>query len=92
MDFILSDNVKVRYSKGERRIFAALNSKKRAHTEEVLNAIYGRGGSPFHGRQIVLGSLNSLLKKIDVNREKFRLRKGERSGPYSIEWWLEKRK
>lgn len=92
MAFILSDRAGVKYSPGEKRLFALLPSDSTPVTSERLTAERYRGNSvPFNARKITIGLLSSLSRKIDRNKEPFKLIKGPRAGPHSIELWLEKR-
>jgi len=44
-----------------------------------------------HPRNAVSGTMRALIKKVARNREDFRIKRTPRSGPYSIEYWVEKR-
>lgn len=90
MDFILSENVKLRYSKGERSLFATLpRNGKQVTTAVMAVRLHGRG-NPM-GRIRVIGTLRSLIRKINENDEMFRIKRERRSGPHPIRVWLEAR-
>ena len=92
MAFTLSDNATVRYSAGERSVFALLpKSGATVSTSIILAKAYKDKREPFNGRKIILSALNSLVRKIEYNDEPFRLKKTERSGPIPMRFWLEKK-
>jgi hypothetical protein len=55
-------------------------------TSDLASRIHGKAR---HGRVRIVGALNSLMYKARVNREPFRIRREERSGPHPISVWLE---
>ena len=79
---------KVDYSEHERALFAAVSEHRGpVSTSDLIHLSRG-----FHKRQSILASLSTLGRKIEVNKERFRLRRSKQRGPHPIEWWLEKRK
>jgi hypothetical protein len=58
-------------------------------TEELTKKRYAGETVPFNARMIVLGALTNLIRKVDYNREDFRIVKGIRKGPAPIEVWVE---
>lgn len=92
MDFTLSGDPPVRYSNQERVIFDALpKDGSRISSLELIGRVYKRGQTPFHARTIVVGCARSLLKKIEHNKEPFRLAKTKPAGPTPVQFWLEPR-
>lgn len=84
----LNPDSKVRYSEGEKRLFALLGKEPLTSTI-IAKKYYGRGEVPYHSRKIIIGLISSLQRKTKVNRETVRVAKSERKGPYPIEVWLE---
>lgn len=85
----LSDDGAVKYSPGEKKIFTLLPAKQKT-TSDIAIDYYGKGKVPYHGRQIVVGLLSSLQRKVRLNREPFRIMKTKRSGPIPMSFWVEK--
>lgn len=88
MKFKLKSDGKVKYSNGEQACFKALSAQARSSTD-ILGKIYPKNGVPYNGRKIVIGQLASLRRKMQANREPFKLLNTERSGPHPMEFWLE---
>lgn len=88
MAFTLRNNG-VRYSPAEQKLFALLPRGRRNAilTTDLAHQLHGRRAP--HGRAQVIGTAKSLLRKMRLNREPFRLRKTERSGPYPVFIWVE---
>jgi hypothetical protein len=61
-------------------------------TEELAKKRYAREEVPFNSVAIVRATLSNLMRKVDRNKESFRIRKGKRRGPYAQEVWAEKRR
>jgi len=57
-------------------------------TDEWMHATKRRIRYP---RNAVSGTMRALIKKVARNREDFRIKRTPRGGPYSIEYWVEKR-
>jgi len=90
----LTSSGAVPYSAAEKAIFKCLSKRKRTtaelvsrrYTERVLvtEPLFDPAGS-------VRGALRTLAKKVEANREPFRIMKEGRRGPNSISYWLEER-
>jgi hypothetical protein len=80
------------YSETEKKLFKILKSLKgrQISTEELTAKFYG-GDVPFNARTIISGCVNALIKKVEWNKEPFRVCRSERSGPISTLVWLESR-
>lgn len=92
MKFKLRDNgdLRIGYSETERRVFELIPVyPRRASSRDIATRRYG-DDFPYHGHSIVSGVLRSLAEKIEYNKEKFRIVKSKRAGPYPIEFWLER--
>ncbi len=90
MHYSLSDVANVRYSDGEKRLFALLPTNGRKVTTRDLASTLHRGAN--HGRVRVVGTLTSLILKTRANREPFRIRREARNGPHPIGVWIENQK
>lgn len=88
MPFSLSDMATVRYSDGEKRLFALLPQDGRKVTTRYLASTLHRRA--ITGRVRVVGTLRSLMLKTRDNREPFRIRREARNGPHPIGIWIEK--
>jgi hypothetical protein len=85
-----NEAVKVRYSKTERELFKLLPPGGGRIDSIELTAKHYSGEAPFHGKTIVVGLINSLMRKLEANGEPFRICKTGLSGPKPIEFWLQK--
>lgn len=84
---------KIPYSDGEQKLLDLIpKNGSRINTEEITLKRYAKEGEPFNARAIIRATLTQLIRKVDQNREPFRIRKGKRSGPWPIEVWTEKRR
>jgi hypothetical protein len=82
----LKTDGKVRYSKGEQKLFKLLSTRKLSSTELVER--YYNGNETFNSRKIMIGLLRSLGRKMAANRESFKLLSTDRSGPRAMFFWL----
>jgi hypothetical protein len=84
----LSEETKVPYSPFERKVFAKLTKVPKT-TSAITDAIWKEDRNrPTYARQSVLGALNGLLEKSKTNREPFRVKRSERTGPHPIKFWV----
>jgi hypothetical protein len=87
------DNHKIKYSNSEQKILDLIpRDGTPISTEELAVRRYEGEKVPFNSRGIVLATLSQLMRKVDHNRENFRIRKGRRMGPIPLEIWVEKRR
>lgn len=90
--YTLRRDGRVRYSPAEREIFSFLREHPR-DTVVIARLHYGRkngGDVPFNGRQIVIGALRSLERKVRHNGEPFSIESSKRAGPRPMTFWLAK--
>lgn len=82
---------RVTYSTMERSIIEVLRKAegKRVTTNELVEAVYPTDARPLSARQSVLSVVKSLIAKTEARRDTFTVRRSDRSGPRSIEFWLE---
>jgi hypothetical protein len=84
---------KLRYSEAEQKLLDLIPTNgKMITTEELALKRYSHEEVPFNSRAIVLATLTQLIRKVDANRENFKIRKGKRRGPMPSEIWVEKRR
>ena len=84
----------IRYSKKERKLFSLLpQDGSRVDTHKLLKGLARKANGivPFHARTSLVGAMRSLIEKVDLNKEKFKVCKSERSGPNPSEFWVERR-
>jgi len=92
--FTLRDRTELRYSRGERGIFALLpqgGNEPLSSTDLTLRKYKKAAAIPFNGRKIVIGLLASLKKKVEANDEPFRIMSTPRAGPLPISFWVERK-
>lgn len=77
------------YSKGERKIFGLLAPARRS-SADIAERYYRPLHVPMHGRKIIIGLMNSIRRKVVLNKEPFRIMASPRKGPNSIFFWVEK--
>ena len=80
----------IRYSEAEQAILDLLPRNGRTTTDQLVTRRYS-SSPPFNARGIINATLNNLIRKVDFNRETFKIVKGARKGPKSMEVWLENR-
>lgn len=92
MRYILSEKPSIRYSEKEQRLFDILAERRKAPelNKELIPVFFGNE-QPYDA----LGQLNtlsrSLHRKIDYNREPFKLTRIRNPGQREVAWKLEKR-
>jgi hypothetical protein len=87
------EKFKMKYSDSEQRLLNLIPTDGRQITTEQLAAKrYAKEEVPFNSRAIVNATLTQLMRKVDINRENFKIRKGKRRGPAPSLVWVEKRK
>lgn len=91
MAFKLSGEVPHYYSDNEHVLFGFLSRKNHVTTIDLTKQFYSakKQRPPFHARQVVLGMIKGLKRKVALNREDFYIARTERAGPNSVEYWLE---
>lgn len=80
-----------KYSPGERKIFAIL-SRVPVSTISIAEARWQNGDAPVNSRHVIIGAIRSLQRKIEANREPFRIAGTRRLGPKPMSFWLEPRR
>jgi hypothetical protein len=91
MAYSLSENGSVGYSPSERLVFKILNRRSLPTPSTIIvGSFYKEKGSsvPYNSRQIVMGSLRSLVKKLEANKEEFRVKRIKREGNKVLEYQL----
>ena len=82
----------IAYSEAEQKLLDLIPTNgRKITTEELTNKRYTEEEMPFNGQAIVRATLAQLMRKVDANRESFRIRKGKRRGPMPSEVWAERR-
>jgi hypothetical protein len=78
------------YSPSEKNLIELLaaNRGRRLNSLTIVSMSY-QGRRPTHARRSVVSTLNLLAKKMRKNKEKIRIMKTERRGPYPVEFWVE---
>jgi len=81
---------KIKYSPSEEKILKLIpKNGSRVSSEELLKLFYGRKQRPFFARNVIIGTLRSLARKMEKNHDPYRLHKSERKGPKPIDFWIE---
>ena len=92
MSVELSTEREISYSPMERKLFEILkNGDDSLNTVTITEKFYRGRDKPFHGRKIVYSTLTSLKKKVDANREAFRIQTSQRAGSEPLRYWVEAR-
>jgi hypothetical protein len=88
--FTLSGNGRaIKYSDRERDIFRLLPQDGKTIDTNKLVQRYYRKQIPNHPGATIIGTMRSFMRKIERNKEPFRIKKSVRAGPYPIEFWIE---
>jgi hypothetical protein len=84
---------KLKYSESEQKLLNLIpKNGNTITTEELTKKRYRSEEIPFNSRAIIGATLTQLIRKVDRNKENFRIRKGRRRGPMPSEVWVERRK
>jgi hypothetical protein len=90
---VSKDANKLKYSNSEQKLLDLIpRDGTPISTEELADKRYEGEKVPFNSRGIVLATLSQLIRKVDHNKENFKIRKGRRMGPIPLEIWVEKRR
>jgi hypothetical protein len=91
MGYSLSKDSNVRYSKREQLVFSWLSKRQNPVSTDILLEKFqqSNGSDAYHVRNVLIGVLNSLSKKIEENDEPFRIKKSARKGPHPMEFRVE---
>jgi len=83
---------KIEYSPTEKSLLDLLPPGGKAiSSEELVDRHYSGDEKPFNARQSIVTTMTSLIKKVEHNREPYRIIKAKRSGPYPMEYKKVKR-
>ena len=89
--FQLSEAPAIKYSQREKLVFDAILSKgSRTTTREIAEKVFP-DNKVFHVKATVNSALSSLKKKLDYNKEPFKIKISGHAGPNPMEVWLEHR-
>lgn len=78
------------YSPGEKKVLKMLRKEPQT-TKDLCERFYrGHPEPPYNQRQVMVGLVSGLMEKAKRNRERFTVHKTKRSGPKSIEFWIER--
>ena len=73
---------KVKYSNMESKLLGLLSFGTDLTIRELADKIYGAGEAPYYAKESVNSVLAALIRKIDHNKESFRIIKTPRAGPH----------
>lgn len=81
----------VKYSTMEKDIIRVLQEAEGKHvsTIQIVDEVYPKDSRPLTARQSVISVINSLIKKVEMRKETFTIKKTARSGPSPMEFWIE---
>lgn len=89
----LNEEADVGYSNRDRTLFSIISRNGKISSVDITRKFYGRKSPiPLNGQRIVYGDIRMLKKKIELNKEPFRIASTVRSGPIPMVFWIEKRK
>ncbi len=83
---------KVRYSMSEYHLFDKLpKGGRRIDSAEIAKARGNKWDVKFPLKNVTV-TMNVLIRKVDANREPFRIKKeGKYPGHHKVEYWIERR-
>ena len=82
---------KVAYSPTEEKLLGLLPPRGGPITsEELAEKLYPPGEAPFNARASVRAMMKNLIRKVEHNKEDFRIAQADRSGPNPMSYWKEK--
>lgn len=76
------------YTPNEERLLGILRKRggQPVDTITIVEEHYYKRRRPQFARESVVSALNHLADKVKNNREKFRIKKTQRSGPHPTQW------
>lgn len=79
------------YSNRERAILSAFGKPgRKIKTNDLIDKVYG-ADAPINARPALITTLGILMRKVEHNRESFRIMRNGGRGPTQHEWWMEMR-
>lgn len=89
----LSENPKNKYSPAERSLFQILASNKfNLNLQALALEHYAPGPLPLNWQPIVRVTLNQLMKKMELNKEAWRIEKIKTPGEKELKYQIVKRR
>jgi len=91
-NFKLSDKPQIKYSHREKLVFDAIASEQsnRLSTRDIGEKVF-REDEVFHVKASIISALASLKRKVEYNKEPFKIEISGHAGPRPMEVWLEER-
>lgn len=88
-----SRNKIMKYSKSETALLKLLPEGKRVSSMDLTDRFYTmlRKQRPFYARKSLTAIMTSLIRKVEHNREEFKIIKGAPIGPFPIKYIKVKR-
>lgn len=75
------------YSPAESKLLTILRKQREPIDSVKLGDLYySKSKKPFHAQRQIIGSMRGLIRKVEFNREPFRIEQSERRGPYPVEF------
>lgn len=90
MSYKLNEEARIRYNDTERKVFSIIAMDGEVNTTELVNKFYRRKTKPYHSREIMIGTIRSLMRKMQENEERWQIVKSKRTGPIPIKYTLRK--
>jgi len=87
----LNEKAENSYSERNKKLFTIITSNGKINSVDIVKKFYGRSPIPLNGQKIIFGDINSLRRKIDANREPFKIASTKRAGHIPMTFWVEKR-
>jgi hypothetical protein len=79
---------KINYSPAETKLLQILRKQKKPVTSIELGDLYYDKKKPFHFQRQIIASMRGLIRKVEFNKEAFRIEQSERRGPHPAEFTL----
>jgi hypothetical protein len=89
--YTLNEEAKLRYSLSERLVFQIIGRKPLPVSSSAVVAQYYKAKDvepPYNCRPIVMGALRSLVRKVEINKEPFTIKRIKHQGNKVLEYQL----
>jgi len=84
------DSTAVKYSPLEEQMLKLMLAGKSMTTTQLVDMHYSNSEKPYHARAIVRTTMSNLIRKVEHNKENFRIVKGPRQGPRDSTFKIER--
>ena len=81
----------INYTESEKSIIDLLKRRRGRpiDTREIMDHYYKDVDKPTFARENLVVTLSTVMRKVALKKENFRIKKSKRRGPHPCEYWVE---